>query len=88
MTLWEELADIKRRIPKDFMPWRVEPRFCNITMTGRTYISQKYYDSNDLGRLDEPMSDYRKYGVYSTKEKAIAAAQAYEPSYELHISEG
>lgn len=85
MTLWEVLAKLKSEIPKDFRPWRVDVNFDNITMTGRLSISQTYYKPSDLGWIDEPMTCYRGYGIYSSKEKAIAAAREYEPSYEITI---
>ncbi len=84
MDIAEKLMEIKRSIPKDFRPWRVDIQFDNITFEGRLFIDTTYYKPSDLGWIDEPMSDYRKYGVYSSKEKAISAAREYEPSYEIY----
>lgn len=85
MTLWEVLAKLKSEIPNDFRPWRVDPKFDNITMRGHISISQTYYKPGDLGWIDEPMTCYREYGIYSSREKAIEAAKEYEPSYEIRI---
>ena len=80
----EKLAELKQCIPNDFRPWRVNIQFDNLTFEGRLFIDTTYYKPSDLGLIDEPMSDYRTYGVYSSKEKAIAAARAYEPSYKIY----
>lgn len=83
-TTFEQLIEIKRSISKDFRPWRVDLWFDNITFEGRLFIDTTYYKPSDLGWIDEPMSAYRKYGVYSSKEKAIAAAREYAPSYNIY----
>lgn len=82
--IMEKLIEIKRSISKDFRLWKVDIRLDNITFEGRIFIDTTYYKPSDLGWIDEPMNAYRKYGVYSSKEKAIAAAREYEPSYEIY----
>lgn len=84
MTLWEVLAKLKQEIPKDFRPWRVDNEYTNYQAERRLSINKTYYNPSDLGWLDEPMSIYREYGVYSTKEKAIEAARAYRPHYKIY----
>ena len=85
MTLWEVLAKFKSEIPKDFRPWRVDRRYDYYAGKGYFSIGTTYYKPGDLGWIDEPMSIYRSYGVYSTKEKALAAAKEFEPSYSINI---
>jgi hypothetical protein len=84
MDIGEKLAEVKRCIPKDFRPWRVDDKSSNYCPERRFFISTTYYNPSDLGWLDEPMSIYRKYGVYSTKEKAIGAAKAFRPDYKIY----
>ena len=85
MTLWEVLAKFKSEIPDDFRPWRVDRCYDYYTGKGYFSISTTYYRPGDLGWIDEPMSIYRKYGVYSTKEKAITAAREFNSSYKIDV---
>ena len=92
IKLWEDeytnfgdrLAAFKKHIPKDFRPWRVDDKSSNYCPERRLFIDTTYYNPSDLGWLDEPMSIYRKYGVYSTREKAIEAAKAFRPDYKIY----
>ena len=85
MILWEELAKLKSEIPEDFRPWRVDRHYNRYTGDRHMSIGTTYYKPSDLGWIDEPMSIYRDYGVYSSKEKAIAAAKEFDPSYRIEI---
>ncbi len=86
MTLWEVLAKFKSEIPKDFRPWRVDICGSNYSPYRYLSINTTYYSPSDLGWMDEPMSIYRKYGIYSSKANAIIAAKKWvkdNPRYEI-----
>lgn len=80
MNIWEELADLKRRIPKDAKIYRVDIRYDNILMKHRVYIEQDNYFTEYLGLIDEPIIR-TTYGFYSTKEKAISAVKEATKNY-------
>lgn len=86
MTLWEVLAKFKSEIPKDFRPWRVDRCGSNYCTHYYLSIGTTYYNPSDLGWMDEPMSIYREYGIYSSKANAIAAAKEWvkdHPRYSI-----
>lgn len=78
------LEELKRCIPENFRPWRVDNKYNNYTGDRSLSINSTYYNPSDLGWIDEPMNCYRAYGVYSSKDKAIAAARLYQPTYRIY----
>ena len=69
---------------EDFRPWRVDNEYTNYQTERRVSINTTYYNPSDLGWLDKPMNHHRKYGIYSTKEKAIEAAKEYYSGYKIY----
>lgn len=72
MDVWEELADFKKRIPKDTKIYQVHVRYDNFLGEHRVYLSLTEWADQYLGLIDTPLG-YSMGGYYSTKEKAIEA---------------
>lgn len=80
MNIWEELANLKGKIPKDAMIYEVVNRYDNILMKHRIYIERVYWNNYNIGLIDAPLDDHA-YGVYSTKEKAISEIKKRTKNY-------
>lgn len=74
MDVWEELADFKKRIPKDTKIYQVHVRYDNFLGEHRVYLSLTDWADQYLGLIDAPLG-YSMGGYYSTKEKAIEAVK-------------
>ena len=72
MDIWEELADLKKRIPKDTKIYQVHVRYDNILCEHRVYLHLTEWLDAYLGLIDTPLG-YSMCGYYSTKTKAIEA---------------
>ena len=69
MTIWEELAEFKKRIPKDAKIYKVNIRYDNLFCMHRVVIELDDWDDYNLGLIDTPIVR-NTYGFFSTKEKA------------------
>lgn len=74
MNIWEELADFKRRIPKDTKVYKVHIRYDNFLGEHRVYLDLIEWSDGYLGLIDAPIG-YSMCGFYSTKAKAIEAVK-------------
>ena len=72
MDIWEELAEFKKRIPKDTEVYQVHVRYDNFLGEHRVYLNLTEWSDEYLGLIDAPLG-YSMCGFYSTKEKAIEA---------------
>lgn len=72
MDIWEELIDLKKRIPKDTKIYYVHVRYDNFLGEHRVYLGLTEWADQYLGLIDAPL-DYSMCGYYSTKEKAMDA---------------
>lgn len=81
MSIWEELADLKRRIPKDTQVYHVIVRYDNILCEHRVHFHLTDYSYDILGLIDAPMCCRSTYGYYTTKEKAIQAVKDWSRNF-------
>lgn len=84
MSIWDELADLKRRIPKDAKIYHVSIRYDNIITRHRVYITLDEWSDYNLGLIDIPICR-TTYGFYSTKEKAIEAVKEATKNYHYPV---